>query len=80
MSTVLFIEDVAKELRISRRSIERLRRHGAFPIAPMPSLDKRARWSSEAVEAFKAERDEHAATVMRRRPVRTYKALAGGVR
>ncbi len=59
MSAVLFIDDVARELRMSRRSIERLRRHGAFPIPTMPSLDKRARWSSDAVDAFKSQHAEN---------------------
>jgi len=75
VSSVLFIDDVATELRVSRRTIEKLRRHDAFPIPEMPSLDKRPRWSSDAVEAFKAEQREHGNTVTRRRPNRTTKTL-----
>ena len=75
MSSVLFIDDVATELRVSRRTIEKLRRHDAFPIPEMPSLDKRPRWSSDAVEAFKAEQREHGNTVTRRRSNRTTKTL-----
>lgn len=74
MSTVLFLDDVCRELRVSRTTVKRLRRHGAFPIPEMPSLDKRPRWSSDAVEAFKA---EHATTVTRRRGFRNIKAVAG---
>lgn len=80
MSTVLFLEDVCRELRVSRSTVERLRRHRAFPIPEMPSLDKRPRWSSDAVEAFKAEQREHGNTVTRRRPGRTYKFVAGSSR
>lgn len=49
---VCFLEDVCRILRISRRTAERLRRHRAFPIAELPSLDKRPRWSGAAVTAF----------------------------
>lgn len=53
---VCFIDDVARALRTSRRSIERLRRHGCFPIPEMPALDsKRPRWSGEAVRRFRDE-------------------------
>jgi len=53
MSDVLFIDDLAAELRTSRSTIERLRRHRCFPIPEMPSLGRRPRWTREAVEAFK---------------------------
>lgn len=52
---VLFIEDLVRELRTSRRTIQRLRRYGAFPIPELPSLDKRPRWSRAAVDTFLAE-------------------------
>lgn len=42
--TAYLIDDVARFLKTSRRTIERLRRHGAFPIPELPSVDKRARW------------------------------------
>lgn len=48
-TAVYFIEDLSRVLRVSRRTIERLRRHGAFPIAELPSLDKRPRWSGADV-------------------------------
>lgn len=51
---VLFIDDICRELRVSRRTVERLRSHGCFPIPEMLSLDARPRWSREAVERFKA--------------------------
>ncbi len=49
---VYFIEDVCRELRVSRSTVERLRRHGCFPIPELPALDKRPRWSAEAVKGF----------------------------
>jgi hypothetical protein len=51
--TVYFIEDLCRELRCSRRTIERLRAVGTFPIPEMVALDSRPRWSSDAVEQFK---------------------------
>ena len=35
---VCFIDDVARELRTSRSTIEKLRRHGCFPIPEIPSI------------------------------------------
>lgn len=49
---VLFIDDLVRELRVSRSTIEKLRRFGCFPIKEIPSLDKRPRWSRAAVQAF----------------------------
>lgn len=49
---VCFLDDVAAALRVSRRTIEKLRRHGAFPIRELPSLDKRPRWSGADVRAY----------------------------
>jgi predicted DNA-binding transcriptional regulator AlpA len=72
---VLFIKEVCAELRVSRRTVDRLRRHGAFPIPEMPSLDKRPRWSRAAVESFKASEREHGNTVTRRRGFRTSKPV-----
>ena len=51
---VLFIADLARVLRTSRRNIERMRRARAFPIPELPQIDKRARWSGEAVRRFLA--------------------------
>lgn len=52
LPAVLFLDDLCRELRISRRTIERLRRHRCFPIPELPSLDKRPRWSATAVAAY----------------------------
>lgn len=49
---VCFIDDVARILRTSRRTIEKLRRHRCFHIPELPSIDKRPRWSGEAVKRF----------------------------
>jgi predicted DNA-binding transcriptional regulator AlpA len=49
---VLFLDDVAKMLRVSRSTIERRRRAGTFPIQELASLDRRPRWSRRAVEHF----------------------------
>lgn len=49
---VLFLEDVCRVLKVSRRTVERLRRHGAFPVPELPALDKRPRFSRAAVEAY----------------------------
>jgi predicted DNA-binding transcriptional regulator AlpA len=51
---VLFIEDVAKVLRVSRSTIERRRRRGSFPVPELPCLDSRPRWSRLAIERFLA--------------------------
>lgn len=62
---VCFIEDVCRVLRISRRTLERLRRHRVFPIEEMGGLDKRPRWSGAKVTAFIEGQQE--LRVMRRR-------------
>lgn len=50
---VCFIDDVARALRVSRSTIERLRRFNAFPIPTIPALDnKRPRWSGKNVREF----------------------------
>jgi predicted DNA-binding transcriptional regulator AlpA len=49
---VLFLEDVAGMLRVSRSTIERRRRDGTFPVPELPPLDRRPRWSRRAVEQF----------------------------
>lgn len=49
---VLFDADVCAELRISRRTLERRRRAGSFPIPELPSLDKRHRYARADVDAF----------------------------
>lgn len=59
---VCFLDDVARILRTSRRTIEKLRRARMFPIPELPSIDKRPRWSGEDVRRFVA----HMPTTLRR--------------
>jgi hypothetical protein len=66
---VLFIDDICRELRVGRRTVEKLRRHGSFPIPELPSIDKRPRWSRQAVDAF-LQTAEHGASIRRIRRVR----------
>jgi hypothetical protein len=75
-SDVLFIADLCQELGINRRTVERLRRHGAFPIPEMPSLDKHPRWLRSKVEAFKASEREHESHSTRRRSGRHLNVVA----
>jgi hypothetical protein len=49
---VMLIEDVARELRITVYQIRKLEARRAFPIARLPKLDRRARYSAEAVRRF----------------------------
>lgn len=52
---VCFIDDLCRVLRVSRTTVEKLRRHQVFPIPELlPALDKRPRWSRDAVQAFLA--------------------------
>jgi hypothetical protein len=51
---VYFIAEVALRLKVSRRTIEKLRRHRCFPIPELPSLDKRPRWARVEIEKFLA--------------------------
>lgn len=51
---VCLIEDVARALKTSVRTIQRRRRFGAFPIPELPSIDKRPRWAGEDVRRFLA--------------------------
>lgn len=52
LPAVCFIDDVCTALRLSRRTAERLLRHGAFPIPELPRLDRKHRWSGAAVQQF----------------------------
>jgi hypothetical protein len=49
---VMFDADICAELRISLTTLKRLRRHRAFPIPELPSLDKRHRYAWRDVDAF----------------------------
>lgn len=57
---VYFIADICVRLGVSRRVVERLRRHGTFPVPELPSLDARPRWSIAAVDAFLSSQASHA--------------------
>ncbi len=46
---VLLIGDLAKLLRCSVSTIRRRVRSRDFPIAPLPSIDKKLRWNAAAV-------------------------------
>ena len=49
---VLFQDELAILLRVSRATIERRRREGSFPIPELPGIDNRPRWSRKAVEQY----------------------------
>jgi hypothetical protein len=49
---VCFLEDLSRILRVSRRTLDRRRRHGALPIRELPRIDKRPRWSGAEVQKF----------------------------
>jgi hypothetical protein len=51
---VLFVADLARVLRMSRRAIDRARKFRTFPIPQLPALGGRPRWSRVAVERFLA--------------------------
>ena len=46
---VLLIGDLAKLLRCSVTTIRRRVRSKDFPVAPLPSIDRKLRWSTAAV-------------------------------
>lgn len=50
--TVCFVTDLARILRTSRATIDRLRRHNCFPIRELPSIDKRPRWAGADVQRY----------------------------
>jgi len=50
---VLFVDDLAKSLRCSRRTIERRLRAGADLPPEMRRIDSTHRWLRETVEAWK---------------------------
>jgi hypothetical protein len=51
-SAILFLDDLARALRCSKRTIELRRARGTFPIPELPSIDKRPRWSRQAVQRY----------------------------
>lgn len=62
-----FVTDLARILRISRTTIDRMRRYRSFPIRELPVLDKRPRWSGTAVRRF-LESQSYGSLRRRRRP------------
>ena len=46
---VLFLEDLAALLRCHPKTIKRRLEAGVFPVAPIPGIDSRLRWSKAAV-------------------------------
>ena len=55
-NAVLFIQDLARVLRISRSTIDRRMAAGTFPIPPLPALDNRLRFAKTDVDAYLANR------------------------
>lgn len=49
---VCFMEDVARALRTSLRTIKRMRRFDSLPIPELPAIDRRPRWSGRDVREF----------------------------
>ncbi len=46
---VLFVDEVAELLRCHPKTIKRRLDHHVFPVAPIPGIDRRPRWSKAAV-------------------------------
>jgi len=70
---VFFLADICRELRVGKTTVEKLRRHGCFPIKELPPLDKRPRWSRAAVDAYLAETQTQAPRRRRQRFLTTVK-------
>ena len=51
---VLFLPDLAALLRCSPKTIKRRLAAHVFPLAPIPGIDKRLRWSKAVVIAWLA--------------------------
>ena len=49
LPAVLVIGDVARLLRCSPVTIRRRLHAHEFPVAPLPSIDKKLRWSARAI-------------------------------
>ena len=49
---VLFAEDLARVMRCSKSTINRRMRANTFPVAPLPRIDKRLRWSAKSVDDY----------------------------
>lgn len=64
---VLYIDDLVPLLRISRRTIVRLRRAGVFPIPEVRGLGSRPKWLRVEVERFLASPQASSSGVVGRR-------------
>jgi len=49
---VLTLLELARELKVSRRTIMTRLANGTFPIPTLPALDKKHRWSRQAVMRY----------------------------
>lgn len=49
---VYLLQDLVGFLKVSRRTLERLRAHRALPIRELPALDKRPRFSGAEILRF----------------------------
>jgi len=49
---VYLLKDLPRYLKVSRRTLERLRAHRALPLREMPALDKRPRFSGAEILRF----------------------------
>lgn len=65
---VLLLEDVAALLRCSTTTIKRRLRAHVFPVAPLPGIDKRPRWSKKMLLQWLAVGGSGDAARGRRRP------------
>ena len=52
LPAVLFLEELAALLRCSPSTIKRRLRARVFPVAPLPGIDARPRWSTAAVRQW----------------------------
>lgn len=50
---ILFVKDLARELRCSVRTIWTRKKNGTLPVPELPYVDKRPRWSRADVERYK---------------------------
>lgn len=51
---VLFVDDIARLMRTSPRTVRRRLAAGTFPLRPLPSIDKRERFSRVQYEQLLA--------------------------
>ena len=49
---ILLVADVAKMFRCSVRTLYEALSRGSFPIAPLPRIDRKLRWSRQQVDAY----------------------------